>query len=142
MILPDVNVLVTAFRSDAPHHGAVRQWLERAVDGVEDLGITDAVAAGTVRVLTHRRVFDPPTELEMALRQVDALLAAPGVRRAGPGPRHWEVFADLCRAADARGNLVADAHHAAVAVEHGATWVTLDHDFARFPGLRWISPLA
>ena len=66
---------------------------------------------------------------------------ADGVVRATPGPRHWETVERLCRAADARGNLVAAAQRAAVAIELGATWVTLDRDFTRFPGLRWVSPL-
>lgn len=142
MILPDVNVLVGAFRSDAPHHARLRGWLEDAVAAVEPVGLTDAVLGGTLRVLTHPRVFDPPTALDAALDQVAALRAADGVVRVAPGPRHWETVDRLCREADARGNLVADAQHAAVAVEHGATWVTLDRDFARFPGLRWTSPLA
>lgn len=141
MILPDVNVLVGAFRADAPQHGALRAWLEGAVADPEDLGLTDAVLAGTVRVLTHPRVFARPTPLDVALGQVADLLAADGVVRITPGPRHWALVDELCRAADARGNLVPDAAHAAVAVEHGALWVTLDRDFARFPRLRWASPL-
>ena len=68
---------------------------------------------------------------------VEQLRAHPGVVRAAPGPRHWDLVAELCRAADARGDLVADAQHAAVAVELDATWVSRDRDFARFPGLRW-----
>jgi len=142
VILPDVNVLVGAFRSDAPHHEALRTWLEDAVAGVEPVGLTDAVLGGTVRVLTHPRVFDPPTTLVVALDQVEALRSADGVVGVAPGARHWEVVDRLCREADARGNLVADAQHAAVAIEQGATWVTLDRDFTRFPGLRWTSPLA
>jgi hypothetical protein len=141
VILPDVNVLVGAFRTDAPSHARLRAWLEDAVVGVEDLGLTDAVLAGTVRVLTHPKVFARPTPLEDALTQVAALRAADGVVRVTPGPHHWGVVERLCRAADARGNLVADAQHAAVAIEYGALWVTLDRDFARFPGLRWASPL-
>lgn len=140
MIIPDVNVLVGAFRADAPDHDRLRAWLEAAVVGVEDLGLTDAVLTGTVRVLTHPRIFVRPTPLARALEQVATLRAADGVVRVGPTPRHWEVFEQLCRAADARGNLVADAAHAAVAIEHGALWVTLDRDFARFPGLRWTPP--
>lgn len=140
MILPDVNVLVGAFRSDVPDHDDLRGWLEDAVAGVEDLGLTDAVLAGTVRVLTHPRVFVRPTPVAQALEQITALRSADGVVRVTPGPRHWELVDRLCRAADARGNLVADAAHAAVAIEHGALWVTLDRDFARFPGLRWKSP--
>ena len=140
MILPDVNVLVGAFRSDAPDHDDLRGWLEDAVADVEDVGLTDAVLAGTVRVLTHPRVFVRPTPVAQALDQIAALRAADGVVRVTPGPRHWELVDRLCRAADARGNLVADAAHAAAALEHGALWVTLDRDFARFPGLRWKSP--
>ena len=141
MILPDVSVLVGAFRADAPNHAQLRRWLKSAVADVEDLGITDAVLAGTIRVLTHPRVFVNPTPLDDALAQVAALLAADGVVGANPGPRHWETVERLCRAADARGNLVVAAQRAAVAIELGATWVTLDRDFARFPGLRWVSPL-
>lgn len=141
MIIPDVNVLVGAFRADAPRHEGLRAWLEGAVAGVEVVGLTDAVLGGVVRVITHPRVFARPSTLEEALGQVDALRTADGVARVVPGPRHWEVVEALCRAADARGNLVADAQHAAVAIEHGATWVTLDRDFARFPGLTWRSPM-
>jgi hypothetical protein len=140
VIIPDVNVLVGAFRADTPDHDRLRAWLEAAVVGVEDLGLTDAVLTGTVRVLTHPRVFVRPTPLPRALEQVAALRAADGVVRVTPTPRHWEVVEELCQAADARGNLVADAAHAAVAIEHGALWVTLDRDFARFPGLRWAPP--
>jgi toxin-antitoxin system PIN domain toxin len=141
VILPDVTVLVGAFRQDAPHHAKLRRWLKAAVADVEDLGLTDAVLAGTVRVLTHPRIFVNPTPLDDALAQVTALRAADGVVRVAPGPRHWEVVERLCRAADARGNLVLDAEVAAVAVELGATFVTLDPDFTRFPGLRWARPL-
>ncbi len=90
--------------------------------------------------LTHLRVFTRPTPLAAALGQVATLRAADGVVRVAPTSRHWEVVEQLCRVADARSNLVADAAHAAVAIEHGALWVTLDHDFARFPGLRWAPP--
>lgn len=141
MIIPDVNVLVGAFRADSPVHDELRTWLEDAVAAPEDLGLTDPVLGGTVRVLTHPRVFARPTPLDRALAQVADLRAADGVVRVTAGPRHWDVVERLCRAADARGNLVADAQHAAIAVEHGALFVTLDRDYARFPGLRWASPL-
>ena len=94
-----------------------------------------------VRTQTHLRVFAKPSTLDKVLEQIDALCAADGVVRVTPGPRHWELVCGLCRSADARGNLVADAQHAAVAVGHGVTWVTLDRDLARFPGLRWRAPL-
>lgn len=141
MIIPDVDVLIGAFRQDTVGHDALRSWLEKAVAGAELLGLTDAVLGGVVRISTHPRVFAVPSTLDEVLGQVARLRLADGVVRVTPGPRHWELVDGLCRSADARGNLVADAQHAAVAVEHGATWVTLDRDFARFPGLRWRTPL-
>lgn len=89
----------------------------------------------------HRRVFDPPTPLQTARGQVATLRGHPGVITLAPGPQHWAIVDQLCRAGGATGNLVADAAHAAVAVEHGATWVSKDRDFARFAGLRWRRPL-
>ena len=59
----------------------------------------------------------------------------------GPGPEHLEIFEALCRESGATGRLVTDAHHAAIAVEHGWTMVSTDSDFSRFPGLRWQHPL-
>lgn len=141
MLALDVNIIVSAFRADAPDHEVMRTWLEGAVDDPEPVGVTDAVLGGAVRILTHARVFTPATPLAHALSEATRLREHPGVVTLVPGPRHWEVFDRLCRSADVRGNLVADAQHAAVAVEHGALWISKDRDFARFPGLRWRHPL-
>ena len=140
MIALDVNVLVSAFRDTAPDHHAMRSWLQDAVNGPEPVGISDAVLGGALRVLTHLRIFSPPTPLSTALDQINALRLHPNVVTLVPGARHWQITERLCRAADARGPLVADAQHAAVAVEHGATWISKDHDFARFAELRWRVP--
>ncbi|GAA4375756.1 type II toxin-antitoxin system VapC family toxin [Agromyces bauzanensis] len=140
MRIPDVNVLVGAFRADAAGHAELRQWLLRTLSDGEPLGLTPPVSAGVVRVLTHARIFNTPDTLADALAHLEALRGNPAVVEVGPGPRHWDSFSRLCREADARGNLVADAAHAAIAIEHDATWVTLDRDFARFPGLRWEVP--
>ncbi len=141
MLALDVNVIVSALRADAPDHGELRRWLEDAVNAPEVVGVSDAVLAGVVRVVTHVRVFAKPTPLPQALGETTRLREQVGVTTLSPGPRHWQIFAELCRAAGARGNLVADAQHAAVAVEHGATWISKDRDFARFVGLRWRHPL-
>lgn len=141
MLALDVNVLVSALRPDAPDHVRVRHWLEDAVNAVEPVGISDAVLSGAVRVVTNRRVFPTPTPLETALEQASRLRSHPGVTTLSPGPRHWELFQRLCRSAEAKGNLVADAQHAAVALEHGATWISKDRDFARFRDVRWRHPL-
>ncbi len=139
LLMPDVNVLLPAFRADDPRHSPARGWLERALTA-DTVALTPAVATAVVRVLTHVRAYRPPDTTDDALAHVSALRAHPAVVELGPGPRHWEIFSDLCRTADTRGNLVADAAHAAVAIEHAATWVTFDRDFARFPGLRWRVP--
>lgn len=142
MIAPDVNVLVYAAREDAPDHRAYRAWLDAALADDEPLGLSELVLSAVVRVLTHPRVFDPPTPLNDALAYVDALRQQPRVVMLRPGGRHWALFTDLCRRGQARGNLVADAYHAALAIEVGAEWISTDRDFARFPGLRWREPIS
>ncbi|HLG05725.1 MAG TPA: type II toxin-antitoxin system VapC family toxin [Gemmatimonadales bacterium] len=141
MILPDVNVLVYAFREDAPGHGQYRDWLERRIAAQEAFGLSDLVLAGVLRILTHPQVFLPPTPLDRAREFVEAVRAQPNAVIVEPGPRHWDIFAGLCRSAGAKGNLVADAWHAALAIEHGCEWITTDRDYARFSGLRWRHPL-
>ncbi|UYM04189.1 type II toxin-antitoxin system VapC family toxin [Solicola gregarius] len=141
MRLLDVNVLVNAHREDAPDHVDHHNWLAEALAGGEPIGITTQVLAGFVRVVTHRRVFDPPTPLPVALEFASRLRAHPGCVPIEPGRRHWEVFAGLCQQSDARGNLITDAQLAATAIESGCELVSSDRDFARFPGLRWRRPL-
>ncbi len=140
MILLDVNILVGVHREDAEGHREIREWLEGELRGVAPVAVTDLALSGFVRVVTHPRVFREPTPLPIALQFVEDLRQREGVRVVAPGPRHWGIFVDLCRRIGARGNSVPDAYHAAVAMEHGCEWVTLDRGFARFPGLRWRTP--
>jgi hypothetical protein len=141
MILMDVNVLVYAHREDTPDHSVFRTWLEDLINSPAAFGISDLVLSGFVRVVTHPRVFDPPSTLESALDFVEEIRSSPNCIVLAPGPRHWEIFADLCRAVGAKGNLVPDAYLAALALETGSTWVTTDRDYSRFPGLRRQHPL-
>ena len=110
--------------------------------GDEPVGVSELVLSGFVRVVTHPRVFDPPDTIEAALAFADAVRSQPGAVPVAPGDRHWTIFANLCRASAARGNLVPDAYLAALAIENGAEFITTDRDFSRFPGLRWRHPLA
>jgi toxin-antitoxin system PIN domain toxin len=87
-------------------------------------------------------VFDPPTPLAIALDFADILRTHPNAVVVQPGPRHWQIFSSLCRAVDAKGNLVPDAYLAALAIETGSEWITTDRDYARFPSLRWRHPFA
>lgn len=141
MILTDVNVLLYAFREDAPLHKQYRRWLLKQLSSHEAFGISELVLSGFVRVATHPRVFNPPTPVPAALEFANALRASPNAVVLTAGERHWSIFADLCSSANAKGNLVADAYHAALCIEHGCEWATTDRDYARFKGLRWFHPL-
>jgi toxin-antitoxin system PIN domain toxin len=141
MRLVDVNVLVYAFREDAPGHAEYREWLQGLAGADEAFAVSPLVLSGFLRVVTHPRIFHPPAPLDAALAFAEALLAQPNAALLAPGARHWEIFTRLCREAGARGNLIADAWLAALAVEWGCELVTTDRDFARFPGLRWRHPL-
>ncbi len=140
MLIPDVNILIGAYRGEDPRHHELHKWLVDTIEAGTSIGLTPAVVGGYVRIVTNPAIYDDPTPIEIALAHIDALRVGDSVVDVRPGPRHWEIFAELCREANARGNLVADAAHAAVAIEHSATLVTLDRDFARFPGLRWELP--
>ena len=141
MILIDVNVLVYAHREDAPDHQPYLGWLYSVINSEQTYGMAELVLSGFIRVATHPKVFDPPSSLDTALAFADQLLDQPNCLRVRPGPRHWNIFAELCRTSGAKGNLAADAYLAALAIEIGAEWITTDRDFARFPGLRWRHPL-
>jgi toxin-antitoxin system PIN domain toxin len=140
VFIADVNVLVYAFRADSPRHREFRDWLEGVVAAPEAFGLSELVLSGVLRVLTHPKVFNPPTPTAKALAFVEALRAQPNAVVLRPGDRHWDIFVDLCRSSSAKGNLIADAYHAALAIEHGAEWITTDRDFTRFPGLRLRHP--
>ena len=137
----DVNVLVNAHRPEAPGHAGWHGWLESARVASEPLGVASLVLSGFIRVVTHPRVFAKPTTPSEALAFADALRSSPSVIDVAPGERHWEIFTGLCTTVAARGNVVPDAYLAALAIEHGATWVTADRGFARFTGLRLDHPV-
>jgi toxin-antitoxin system PIN domain toxin len=142
MFLPDVNVLIYAHRSDScEDHAAYAAWLTSLATGYEPFALSSLALAGLVRIVTNPRVFRRPSTLDEAFAFVGELVARPNARVVHPGPLHLEIFEDLCRRAGASSTLVADAQHAAVAVEHGCILVTTDADFDRFPGLRWQHPL-
>jgi toxin-antitoxin system PIN domain toxin len=94
-----------------------------------------------LRIGTHSRVFAQPLSVAEATEIVDSWLVLPQVGILDPGERHWAILGQLLASAQARGNLVTDAHLAALALEHGATLVSTDRDFARFDGLQFMNPL-
>jgi toxin-antitoxin system PIN domain toxin len=141
VILPDVNVLLYAFRSDSADHPRYRRWLEGVVNGAEAYGMSPQVLASVVRIATHPRIFARPSRLRDALLFTTTLLEQAHCQLIAPGPRHWRIFCDLCRQSQATGNLIPDAWFAALAIESGCEWVTTDRDYSRFEGLRWRTPL-
>jgi len=140
VVLLDVNVVVGAMRVDAPRHATMRAYVDSLRGAHEPFGLSDLVLSGALRVLTHPRVFDPPTPAALASEYVLALRGSPNALLVAPGARHWDIFVRLLKESGAIGNLVADAWHAALAIEHGCEWVSDDADFARFTGLRWRRP--
>lgn len=143
MLLLDVNVLIYAHRSDSTEeHPAYAGWLTGVATGAEPFALSTLALAGVVRITTNPRIFRRPSTLDEVFGFIGALTERRNAHVVSPGPRHLEVFEDLCRLSGATSKLVADAQHAAVAVEHGCTFVTTDSDFDRFPGLRWMHPLA
>ena len=141
MLLADVNVFLYARRRESERHEEYRGWLEERLSGVEPFGVSELVLASFVRIVTNRRVYVEPTPLAAALEYCETVLQAPATLRVRPGTQHWSIFTDLCRQGQARRHLVPDAYLAALAVEQGATWVTTDRGFSRFPGLRVGHPL-
>jgi toxin-antitoxin system PIN domain toxin len=142
VILPDVNVLIYAYRVEATDHAAYRRWLEDVANSEEAFALADLVLSGFVRVATHPRIFRPPSPVDDALGFAEDLLGQANCALVRPGARHWAIFARLCRECGASGNLVPDAFLAALAIENGCELATVDRDFARFTGLRWRHPLA
>jgi toxin-antitoxin system PIN domain toxin len=138
MQMPDVNVLVYAHYKNAIEHDRYREWLTDLTKRQEPFALSELVLHGFLRVVTNQRVFGEASTMASALEFIQALRSQPGCHLVRPGPVHWEIFRELCVRANAKGPLVADAVHAAVAIEHGCEWVTNDTDFARFaPRLRW-----
>lgn len=140
MLLPDVNVLVAAHRSAAPQHDEARAWLVSALGGADSVALCLPVVSGLIRVATSPRVFAPPSTLDEVFAFIAHLAAHPATAWVNPGRSHLRLLQELCAAAGARGDLVSDAVIAALAVESGATVVTYDRDFARFPSVRWRTP--
>jgi toxin-antitoxin system PIN domain toxin len=142
MILPDVNVLIYAFRRDVPEHRICRPWLNGVVLGTSRFGLSPLALAALVRITTNRGTYNQPSSHDDAFGFCEELLAQPHCQIVEPRERHWEIFRTLCIETNTRGRRVTDAWYAALAIEWGCEWITLDRDFARFPGLKWSWPAA
>lgn len=141
MKLCDVNVLVYAHREESSEHEAFAAYLRDLAEGPSAFGLSEAVLSGFVRIVTNPRVFRQPTPTAIALEFCESLRLRPQAVVLRPGEQNWRIFQQLCLSVPAKGKLVADAWHAALAIENGCEWISTDADFARFSGLRWSHPL-
>lgn len=143
MILPDVNVLVHAFKRESVDHERYRAWLQSTLGGAEDVAVVDLVLLGVVRITTHPRIFRTPAPLTDALQFVDAIRRSDVARPVASSEATWAEMGALASADRLlRGNLVPDAFLAAVARTTGARIATADAGFARFPGTVWFDPVS
>ncbi len=143
MILPDVNVLVYAFRREAEGHERYATWLAEVVAGADELALHDHALLGVVRIVTSSRIMPKPAPISLALEFVARLEAARKARWLPAGPASWRRLSDLAdQDRGITGNLVPDAYLASLAQTHGCRLATADRGFARFPGLDWFDPAA
>jgi toxin-antitoxin system PIN domain toxin len=123
------------------HHRRYAEWLESIANGAELYGLAEPVVAGFLRIVTNPKAFPSPSRLEVAIDFLEALIQGKNAFRVSPSPRHWQLFLDICRDVNARGNLIPDAYLAALAVENRAELITTDTGFRRYPNLSWRHPL-
>jgi len=137
----DTSVLLPAVSPSLPRHDASRTALETAINDDRPLGLTWVVVNAFLRLTTKPGLFERPLPIDAAWNLVEDWLAHPGVRVVQETEEHPRLWSELLRGAGSGGDLTTDAWIAAIAIAHGASVLTLDSEFARFPGLRWESPL-
>jgi uncharacterized protein len=141
LILVDANLLLYAVDQSSPQHAKARKWWDAQLSGTGPVCLCWPVLSAFLRIATNRRVYARPLTLEEATDRVQGWLDQPCVRLVNPTENHWKVFREMLHSAKAVANLVADAHLAALAVEHGCHLCSTDGDFRRFPKLSWYNPL-
>jgi toxin-antitoxin system PIN domain toxin len=142
MKLLDLNILVYAIDESSSRHRAARDWLEETLSGSGTVAFAWHVLIGFVRLSTRSSVFAAPLSVEEAFDVVDGWLQQPCVTVLEPTDRHAGRLRGLLTELGTAGNLTSDAHLGALAIEHGAELCSTDVDFSRFPGVRWVDPLA
>jgi toxin-antitoxin system PIN domain toxin len=140
VILPDVNVLIYAFRKDSVRHDVCKPWLDRVVSSDAQFGLSPLTLSAVARITTNPRIFREPSPIAEVFAFCDNLLSQPHCEVVRPGSRHWAIFKRICVEADVKGPRVADAWFAALAIERACLFITYDRDYARFRELEWREP--
>ena len=141
MILVDANILLYAQDSLSSCHQQAVKWWDDLLSQSKPVCLCWTVLSAFIRIGTNPRVFEHPLSLEQALTRIQSWFDLPCTRVIRPTEQHWTTFQQILNDGQAVANLVADAHIAALAIEHGCTLASTDADFARFPRLKWINPL-
>jgi uncharacterized protein len=141
VILVDANLLIYAEVESMADHHVARAWFQNQLEAGHRIGLPWQSILAFLRITTNPRVFPRPASTDHAVSVVEGWLKLPGVWTPGPTERHSLILGGLLRGARATGNLVIDAHLAAIAIGHGLELCSTDGDFARFDGLRWKNPL-
>ena len=137
MIAVDTNILIYAHRGETELHGAAASRLVALAEGAERWALPVFCVTEFMRVVTHRRVFSPPSTVAQATAFIEGIADAPSCEVVRPGPEFLELLIAVSRQADSRGNLMFDAQIAALCREHGiGTILTNDRDFERFEPLQ------
>jgi toxin-antitoxin system PIN domain toxin len=142
MIVLDANLLLYAHDGRAVQHEPARQWLQSAFNAPEMIGLPWQTIHAFLRISTDRRISGDDVSMERALTRVQMWIDLPNVRVLAPGERHWSLLQAMLLDGQVSGSMTTDAQLAAITMEHGGVLHTTDRDFARFPGLRWVNPLA
>ncbi len=140
MNVVDANVLLYAVNEQSVHHDEARMWLDRALSGGAMVGLSWIAVLAFVRLGTKPNLFPNPLTVEGAFERVEHWASSPAAVMLEPLPGHAALVRSLLTAAGTAGNLVNDAHLAALALEHRGRVVSYDSDFARFPDVRWVTP--
>lgn len=141
MILVDANILLYAEDALSPNHEAAREWWDAQLSGSEPVALCWPVLTAFIRIGTNARLHRHPLLLSEAVDRVQSWLDQPCVSVIHPTETHWLALQRMLVSGKATGNLVSDAHLAALAVEHHCVLCSTDADFARFRGLKWKNPL-
>lgn len=142
MIVIDANLLIYAYDTAAPLHEKSVAWLEDALSGTDPMGLPWQSIAAFLRVMTNPKLRGRQYDRKEAAEIIEAWMAQPNVLILIPTDQHWPQFRRMILDGSASGPLISDAQIAALTVEYGGVLYTADRDFARFPGLRWVNPLA
>ena len=141
MILVDANLLIYAHVTSFPQHEKAKTWLDQQLNTTSSVGIPWPSLLAFMRIITNPRIFELPENPSDAWQQITCWLDHPSVWIPLPTADHERILGSILRSQDIRGNLVPDAHLAALAIEHGLIVCSTDTDFARFANLQWINPL-